>query len=113
MSFSDVKSFYGSYCQETDDNWHDCMANNAVSYTRFSAFKLCYVIALRTRYRTIVTTACGEAHRINHFSSPDVDYLGFLPTGSATEDNARTIEDNMVSMPNDTNSLGPRVMSDE
>lgn len=32
---------------------------------------------------------------INYFSNPDVYYDG-LPTGAATEDNARTIEDNMV-----------------
>lgn len=33
--------------------------------------------------------------RVNHFSNPDIDYLG-LPTGTATDDNARCIETNMV-----------------
>lgn len=33
--------------------------------------------------------------RVNYFSNPDVSHLG-LPTGTATENNAQTIRDNMV-----------------
>lgn len=38
---------------------------------------------------------CGTPS-VNHFSNPDVIVLD-KPTGTATEDNARAIEDNMVS----------------
>lgn len=34
---------------------------------------------------------------LNHFSNPDVSYLG-LPTGTATANNARTVRENMVCM---------------
>ena len=40
---------------------------------------------------------CGSPYG-NYFSNPDVTYLG-RPTGTPTEDNARTIEDNMVRSP--------------
>ncbi len=35
------------------------------------------------------------ASNANYFSNPDVDYLG-LPTGTATENNAKVVRDNMV-----------------
>ena len=37
----------------------------------------------------------GFASEINYFSNPDVSYEG-LPTGTATENNAQTLRDNMV-----------------
>eukprot|EP00752_Nemacystus_decipiens_P004376 g3999.t1 len=54
------------------------------------------------QYRTIMAYANGcnpSPPRVNYFSNPDVNYLG-LPTGTATDDNARTIEDNMVAVSN-------------
>lgn len=54
-------------------------------------------------FRTIMSywTSCFVP-RINYFSNPDVSYPpdddNGKPTGTATEDNARTIEDNMVSI---------------
>ena len=38
--------------------------------------------------------SCGGP-RVNYFSNPDVEYLN-KPTGTADEDNARAIEENMV-----------------
>lgn len=38
--------------------------------------------------------SCGTPYG-NYFSNPDVSYLG-RPTGTATEDNARALEDVMV-----------------
>lgn len=38
---------------------------------------------------------CNDAPRVNYFSNPDVS-LGDKPTGTAENDNARTIEENMV-----------------
>lgn len=32
---------------------------------------------------------------LNHFSNPDVSYLG-VPTGTATANNAQTVRENMV-----------------
>eukprot|EP00904_Undaria_pinnatifida_P008030 jgi/Undpi1/4357/HiC_scaffold_17.g07723.m1 len=51
-------------------------------------------------YRTIMTRAemCA-APVANYFSNPDVTYLA-KPTGTPTEDNVRTIEDNMVAVSN-------------
>ena len=46
------------------------------------------------RYRTIMSYSCGTPSA-NYFSNPDVTYLD-KPTGTATEDNARAIRDNMV-----------------
>ena len=41
-------------------------------------------------------TGCDPSPpRVNYFSNPDISYLG-RPTGTATDDNARCIEDNMV-----------------
>ena len=40
-------------------------------------------------------TRCPESFQAYYFSNPNVDYLG-KPTGTATEDNARAILDNMV-----------------
>ncbi|CAN0080080.1 unnamed protein product [Scytosiphon promiscuus] len=54
------------------------------------------------QYRTIMgyTTGCvSSPGRINYFSNPDISYLG-LPTGTATADNARRIEDTMVAVSN-------------
>lgn len=36
-----------------------------------------------------------EVPFVNHFSNPDVSYLG-VPTGTATANNARTVRENMV-----------------
>lgn len=49
---------------------------------------------LSTRYRTIMSYSCGTPY-IFYFSNPDVSYLG-KPTGTATENNARSIRNNMV-----------------
>eukprot|EP00903_Cladosiphon_okamuranus_P019467 g17901.t1 len=54
------------------------------------------------QYRTIMsyTNGCNPAPpKVNHFSNPDISVLG-LPTGTSTDDNARTIEDNMVDVSN-------------
>lgn len=40
--------------------------------------------------------SCGSVPRANYFSNPDVDYLD-KPTGTATEDCARAISENIVS----------------
>lgn len=68
-------------------------------------FKQTWHPAAMTRYRTILAYPCdrpftqvgdvGWAPKINIFSSPDVDYLG-VPTGTATENNAQALRDNMV-----------------
>ncbi|CAM9251578.1 unnamed protein product, partial [Ectocarpus sp. 12 AP-2014] len=49
-------------------------------------------------YRTIMglDTDCNVP-RVNYFSNPDVYYLG-LPTGTSTENNARQITDNMLTV---------------
>lgn len=57
------------------------------------------------RFRTIMAYPCSRstqddesssfAEQINYFSNPDVDYLG-LPTGTATENVARMLRENMV-----------------
>lgn len=39
---------------------------------------------------------CDNSYRANYFSNPDVSYLG-EPTGTATENNARVIEEHKVS----------------
>lgn len=52
------------------------------------------LIAPTSRYRTIMSYSCGSGYG-NYFSNPDVSYLGRV-TGTATEDNARTIEENKV-----------------
>lgn len=59
------------------------------------------------RFRTIMAYPCshnpeddgdaGYAPRINYFSNPDVSFGG-LPTGTATENNAQKLRDNMVSL---------------
>ncbi|CAM9223389.1 unnamed protein product, partial [Ectocarpus sp. 6 AP-2014] len=51
-------------------------------------------------YRTItgLDTDCNVP-RVNYFSNPDVYYLG-LPTGTSTENNARQIMDNMLTVAN-------------
>lgn len=41
-----------------------------------------------------MSTSCGSPF-VNYFSNPDVTFLN-KPTGTATEDNARAIGDNMV-----------------
>lgn len=54
------------------------------------------------RYRTIMSygDGCTPTPPItNHFSNPDIYYLG-LPTGTATEDNARRLEETMVRLDN-------------
>lgn len=49
------------------------------------------------RYRTLMGYSCGSyTPRVNYFSNPDVSTLGRV-TGTATEDNARVVRDNMVS----------------
>lgn len=40
---------------------------------------------------------CTGVSRVNYFSNPEVDFGG-KPTGNATADNARCIEDSMVSL---------------
>ncbi|CAM9277620.1 unnamed protein product, partial [Ectocarpus sp. 12 AP-2014] len=49
------------------------------------------------QFRTVMTYSndCSGAELINYFSNPDVEYLG-QPTGTATENNAQTVKDNMV-----------------
>ncbi|CAM9938469.1 unnamed protein product, partial [Ectocarpus sp. 4 AP-2014] len=51
------------------------------------------------QYRTVMTypNDCFGAELINHFSNPDVEYLG-QPTGTASENNAQTVKDNMVAV---------------
>ena len=46
------------------------------------------------RYRTVMSYSCGSS-RENYFSNPDVSYLD-KPTGTASADNVRVLEDNMV-----------------
>lgn len=52
-------------------------------------------------YRTMMSYRCpdpnGFAPRVNFFSNPDVERWD-KPTGTEIEDNARTIDDNMVSL---------------
>ncbi|CAM9444977.1 unnamed protein product, partial [Ectocarpus sp. 13 AM-2016] len=48
-------------------------------------------------YRTVMSyssNGCSGVPRVNYFSNPDVS-LGGVPTGTATNDNARCIEDSM------------------
>lgn len=57
------------------------------------------------RFHTIMAYYCsynaeqgytgGFVPALNHFSNPDVSYLG-QPTGTATANNARTVRENMV-----------------
>ncbi|CAM9630488.1 unnamed protein product, partial [Ectocarpus fasciculatus] len=51
------------------------------------------------QYRTVMTYAggCDDAALVNYFSNPDVQHLG-QPTGTATENNAQTVQDNMVAV---------------
>ncbi|CAM9322195.1 unnamed protein product, partial [Hapterophycus canaliculatus] len=52
------------------------------------------------RFATIMSYSTGcDAPAINHFSNPDISYLG-RPTGTATEDNVRRIEETMVAVSN-------------
>ncbi|CAM9373919.1 unnamed protein product, partial [Ectocarpus sp. 8 AP-2014] len=61
------------------------------------------------QYRTVMTywNDCTGAELINYFSNPDVEYLG-QPTGTATENNAQTVKDNMV----DVSLFRPLICSD-
>ena len=56
-----------------------------------------YAVMLR-RFLTVMSydDNCPRAPEINYFSNPDVSYRG-LPTGTATENNARKIRETMVS----------------
>ncbi|CAM9373608.1 unnamed protein product [Scytosiphon promiscuus] len=52
------------------------------------------------RYRTVMSLATGcNVPRVNLFSNPDVDYLD-KATGTSTENNAREIRENMVTVAN-------------
>lgn len=50
------------------------------------------------RFRSVMSYDCGGVPVIDYFSNPDVLYDG-QPTGTATENNARTIKENMVRCP--------------
>eukprot|EP00904_Undaria_pinnatifida_P008309 jgi/Undpi1/4608/HiC_scaffold_18.g07962.m1 len=56
-------------------------------------------------YRTVMSYSCGSS-RENYFSNPDVSYLD-KPTGTASADNVRVLEDNMVAVSKIRKSLTP------
>lgn len=62
------------------------------------------------RYRTIMSYNCNKhVKRVNYFSNPDVSYLN-KATGTATENNALTIKENMVRARNHFRSRASRGM---
>ena len=58
-------------------------------------FRYTTVMAYRCDLSTQPDESSAFAPPVRFFSNPDVDYLG-LPTGTPTENNARTLRDNMV-----------------
>ncbi|CAM9873433.1 unnamed protein product [Ectocarpus sp. 4 AP-2014] len=82
---------------------HD-LANNGFDPANDYSHGLRYCTGTGTRFHTIMAYSCdynaeqgyiGDfVPALNHFSNPDVSYLG-QPTGTATADNARTVRENM------------------
>ncbi|CAM9903838.1 unnamed protein product [Sphacelaria rigidula] len=63
--------------------------------TKYShGHRVCTSTDRNTRFRSVMSYDCDGVPVINYFSNPDVLYDG-QPTGTATEDNARTIKENM------------------
>ncbi|CAM9959250.1 unnamed protein product [Scytosiphon promiscuus] len=82
---------------------HDTANNNISPFNDYS-HGMRYCTGTGTRFHTIMAYYCvynppdgytGDyVPALNHFSNPDVSYLG-VPTGTATANNAQTIRDNM------------------
>ncbi|CAM9635177.1 unnamed protein product [Scytosiphon promiscuus] len=82
---------------------HD-IANVKVSTANDYSHGQRYCTGTGTRFHTIMAYYCKEnapsgytgdyVPALNHFSNPDVSYLG-VPTGTATANNARTVRENM------------------
>ncbi|CAM9379155.1 unnamed protein product, partial [Hapterophycus canaliculatus] len=80
---------------------HDT-ANNGLTPANDYSHGMRYCTGAGTRFHTIMAYYCGYnaptgytgdyVPALNHFSNPDVSYLG-VPTGTATANNARTVRE--------------------